>query len=371
MTDRPSRRRRLPRDVRQALRRPARTTVWLVASLVGVFLLQLKVDALTSVLAMIRLGANVPPLVWAGEWWRLVSANFLHGSALHIAFNGWALWVLGGLLERMLDGRRLLLLYLVSALGGALASTLFSGALLAVGASTAVFGLLGGLAAVQWRLGPAMPDVFRQSRRWWWLVLGINGAISFLVPNVDAAAHVGGFAAGGLLGLVLVGPRRPLMARTDHPGVLGALFAMLAVFGFGLGQAYLGAVGFDDGASARALRAVAAHDEAPPEVLNELAWTLALDKRAGRQTLEAAAQTAQVAVDRAEAEGSPSDHVRDTLATVQSRLGEPQAAGATELGALVEAPRPFYATQLGRFLVGAPKPAWLEGAPQARPGGQR
>ncbi len=79
----------------------------------------------------------------AGEIWRLLSHAFLHGSVVHLLVNSISLFSLGGMLERLLGWRRFLVLYTVSALAGGLASAFVGGARLSVGASGAIFGLLG------------------------------------------------------------------------------------------------------------------------------------------------------------------------------------------------------------------------------------
>jgi membrane associated rhomboid family serine protease len=107
--------------------------------------------ALDDPFGLTAYGANVPVLVGDGEWYRLLAANFLHVNLIHAYLNALGILILGMLLERLIGSWRLLCIYLVSAAAGALASTWASVAVLSVGASTAVFGLLGALALVNWR----------------------------------------------------------------------------------------------------------------------------------------------------------------------------------------------------------------------------
>src|SRR5690606_4193606 len=100
---------------------------------------------------LVAFGANAPALVTAGEWYRLLSANFLHVGWLHLYMNGIGLFVLGMLLERLVGPWRFVFVFLTSAAAGAAASLLVSDAALSVGASTAVFGLLGAYALINWR----------------------------------------------------------------------------------------------------------------------------------------------------------------------------------------------------------------------------
>jgi len=89
-------------------------------------------------------GAKINALVMGGAWWRLVSATLLHGGLLHLAFNVYAIFILAPILERLYGARRFLLIYMLSALGGSLASLYFNEGV-SVGASGAIFGLLGAL----------------------------------------------------------------------------------------------------------------------------------------------------------------------------------------------------------------------------------
>jgi len=148
--------------------------------------------------------AQVPAYVAAGQWWRLITAAFLHVGLLHLAFNMLALLVFGSELERMLGRWRYLGLYLVSVLGGATAIQLFGAPGGAVaGASTAIYGLLGGLGVLM--------IVHRQNLRGLLTLLAINLFISFL-PGVSLIGHLGGFFAGMLSAGIFVAARtRPAL----------------------------------------------------------------------------------------------------------------------------------------------------------------
>ena len=140
------------------------------------------------------------------EWWRLVTAGFLHGGVLHILMNSWALYDLGAQVEQAYGTARFLVFYLVSSAAGFLASSFWSPAL-SMGASAAIFGLIGAMIAYGYRnrtsLGREMKAVYV---RW-----AIYGLLFGLLPffNVDNAAHIGGLAAGFALAYVAdtPGPR--------------------------------------------------------------------------------------------------------------------------------------------------------------------
>lgn len=175
---------------------------WTLLGMCGVmFLLENAVGAITNPRALVRLGANVPALVHAGQWWRLVTAGFLHANLIHIALNGMALLSVGALLEKLVGHTRVVVFALVAIVSGNLASTLFGGGAMSIGASSCVFGLLGALLAIQLGKRTSLPPQLVVSRRQWMYLLGVNAAIS-LLPGIDLSAHAGGFAGGAVLGVL-------------------------------------------------------------------------------------------------------------------------------------------------------------------------
>ncbi|MDP4690671.1 MAG: rhomboid family intramembrane serine protease [Candidatus Nanopelagicales bacterium] len=149
-----------------------------------------------------------------GEGWRLITAAFLHGSWLHIAFNMYVLFVLGPTLERALGHVRFVVLYLVAALGGSVASYVFSDPrTVSVGASGAIFGLMGALIVAGRRMRWDITQVL--------VLLGINVVIGFLSPDVDWRAHFGGLVVGALVAGVLVWTPAPLRSARVLWQVLG------------------------------------------------------------------------------------------------------------------------------------------------------
>ncbi len=192
----------------------------------ALFLLELAVGATSDPRLLVRLGANVPALVHDGQWWRLVTAGFLHANFTHIALNGMALMSVGALLEKLIGHTRFLVVALAAGIAGNVASAWFGGGLMSVGASSCVFGLLGALLAVQLGKQASLPPQLIVSRRQWLFLLGVNALIS-LLPGIDLSAHAGGFAAGVALGALFVPGldiRRP---REPWPLRLGAALLVL------------------------------------------------------------------------------------------------------------------------------------------------
>jgi len=155
--------------------------------------------------ALVRLGAQVRV---SGEPWRMWSYAFLHGSWAHVGMNGFALWVMGRPLERLLGTPRFVILYSLTALAGGVATS-FTSAGLSVGASGALWGLLGAEAMLV--LGPRRtlpPPVARRARGAVVQNLILNVGISFL-PGINAAAHFAGGALGMLMMLTVLAPGLP------------------------------------------------------------------------------------------------------------------------------------------------------------------
>jgi membrane associated rhomboid family serine protease len=129
------------------------------------------------------------------EWYRLLTSVFLHGSWLHLAFNMYVLYVLGPPLERLLGHVRFLALFLIAGLGGAVASFSFSTInTVSVGASGAIFGLMGALVVAGRHLRTDITQVL--------VLIGINVVIGFIAPGVDWRAHLGGLVTGAAVAFV-------------------------------------------------------------------------------------------------------------------------------------------------------------------------
>jgi rhomboid protease GluP len=165
--------------------------------------------------------------IFQGEVWRLITANYLHGGLLHLAFNCYALATLGPLIEESFGARKLFVIYTVSGVFAFAMSTQFSPAP-AVGASGALFGLMGfGITYGRFRGGSIGRMISDQLLRW-----AVYGAIMFFMPGIDNIAHIGGFLAGGSLGLVVPSgePRSRAGELTLRCLSGGALLATLASF---------------------------------------------------------------------------------------------------------------------------------------------
>lgn len=142
-----------------------------------------------------------PPVLTATEPWRMVTSLFVHSpsSFLHILFNMYSLFVIGPLIEHLVGRGRFLALYLLSGFGGSVAVLLFAPTSGVLGASGAIFGLLGAFFVIQRHLGGNNLQLV--------IVIGLNLVLGFLIPNIAWQAHVGGLVVGGLVALVYLKTR--------------------------------------------------------------------------------------------------------------------------------------------------------------------
>lgn len=168
---------------------------------------------------MVAMGAQVGQLVLAGQWWRVVTAMFLHFNWLHIATNAWSLYVVGGLIEPAYGSWRFAVIYLVSGImGGVFLLALMPPNVVGAGASGAIFGLLGATVV----LGLLLPGRGRRSLLNWALTIFIlNIAFDLFNPAIGIWDHVGGFVGGILAAWALGLPHR--RARGWFLGLLGYL----------------------------------------------------------------------------------------------------------------------------------------------------
>lgn len=134
-----------------------------------------------------------------GQWWRIVSGAFLHGGIAHIGLNMFALYQVGTLVELVYGKVRFTLLYAISLVGSGLAVVYVAPNDLTVGASGAIFGLFGALVAIGIRLGPRGRGLIAQVLP----IVLINLVLTFLIPNISAAGHIGGLITGFVAGLIL------------------------------------------------------------------------------------------------------------------------------------------------------------------------
>ncbi len=197
-------------DFERRMRRLPLVTVVILVVLVVIFLAEVRVGALASREAIVAMGALARERVAAGEYWRLLTAPWLHGGVDHLVGNGIALFILGMLCEAAFGRAQFVLLYVLSGLAGSLGSLAVSVGP-SVGASGAIFGLQGA-AIMLFRL--YRDRLLVRDRRVGfvllvWAIYSIAGGL--MQPFIDNGAHIGGAVGGALI------------ARRLHPVVLSPL----------------------------------------------------------------------------------------------------------------------------------------------------
>jgi membrane associated rhomboid family serine protease/Tfp pilus assembly protein PilF len=172
--------------------------LFLLMSLTGAHLLQLTSEQ------TVRWGGNYGPLTIGGQWWRLITAMFVHLGLLHLLVNMWCLYHLGTLAEQIYGGPSVLFLYLLTGVAGGIASLIKSPSILSAGASGAVFGVAGAL-IVTLCLGklPVPPKELKVLLASLIAFAGYNLTFGFIRGGMDNGAHVGGLVCGLVIGAFL------------------------------------------------------------------------------------------------------------------------------------------------------------------------
>jgi membrane associated rhomboid family serine protease len=190
-----------------------------------------------SLSKLIDLGASVPLArtlngdiigVAAGQYWRLVSAMFLHAGLLHIAFNAYALWIFGTVVEQELGRLRFLLIYFVTGVVASAASYALGPDAVGVGASGAIFGIFGAFVTYNYRRRHLAIAAARLRSAV--TIVVINMVLALSIQGIDWRAHVGGFVAGLFAGFAAEGSGTSSARRT----ILVAGFVGLIVVAFAL-----------------------------------------------------------------------------------------------------------------------------------------
>ncbi len=175
-------------------------------------------------------GESVPAAYMDGQWWRLVTAGFLHGGWLHILMNMWVLFDIGAEVELLYGTSRLIVFFFVSTVTGFAASSHLGGGHVSVGASAGIFGLIGAMLAFGFTertaLGAQVKSLYTR-----WVIYGL--VLSFL-PGVDFWAHLGGIAGGFVAGWLASTPRARLMWKEPLLRAVAGICIALTVVAFGM-----------------------------------------------------------------------------------------------------------------------------------------
>jgi membrane associated rhomboid family serine protease len=205
------------------------TTVMILLINAGLFLAQY----LSPHSGLTEAGESVPAVLMQGQWWRLITAGFLHGGLFHILMNSWVLFDLGAEVELLYGTSRMIVFYFVSTVTGFSASSHIGGGHFSVGSSAGIFGLIGAMLAFGFTdrtsLGLQVKSLYTR-----WVIYGL--VLSFL-PGVDFWAHVGGFSGGFIAGWLASTPRARLMWK--EPLIKALAGVSIAVTAVAFGMLYL------------------------------------------------------------------------------------------------------------------------------------
>ena len=214
---------------------------------VAVFLaMAAKSSSLTDISpdVSVLLGANWGPYTLSGEWWRLFTYMFLHGGLMHILFNMWCLWDLGQLCESLYGRWTFASIYVITGISGGLASVAWNPGVLSVGASGAIFGLAGTLAASFYLGEFSLPRVAIQGTfRSLAFFIGFNVLFGFGYnlfsagsSGIDNACHIGGLVSGLALGAIIARVAPQSDAPMRRATVVGIIALAVIAAGFGVRQ---------------------------------------------------------------------------------------------------------------------------------------
>jgi len=201
------------------------TTVMILLINTGLFL----ADYLNPQAGLTRFGASLPAPYMQGQWWRLITAGFLHGGVFHILMNSWVLFDLGAEVEQLYGTSRLIVFYFISTITGFWTSS-HLGFHSSVGSSAGIFGLIGAMLAFgvsdRSALGSMVKSLYMR-----WVIYGL--VLSFL-PGVDFWAHVGGLAGGFITGWLASTPRARLMWKETLLRALAGISIAITFLAFGM-----------------------------------------------------------------------------------------------------------------------------------------
>ncbi|CAN5135933.1 rhomboid family intramembrane serine protease [soil metagenome] len=210
-------RRTAPRGrARISVGRSGSVVTLLIGANIAMFLLSVALGGAGSFTSggdrLLDLGALQPLFVADGQYWRMLTAMFLHAGVLHIALNMYGIYLFGSLIESAFGTARFLLIYFVSGLMASVTSFTFSDPRsLSVGASGALFGLLGAWVVYNYRRRSS--PLASANLQWALMLLGINLVLGFSIARIDNFAHLGGLVAGAACGALAEGFGPPNVRR--------------------------------------------------------------------------------------------------------------------------------------------------------------
>ena len=204
-------------------KQPIITRIIMLVCIIYFGIMFFKLEGDFSAINLVGYGAVQRGLVQSGEWYRLFTCIFVHGSILHIFFNMYALKIIGEQLESYVGKLRFALIFILSGLTGSLFSTIFS-KYVSVGASGAIFGLLGALVYFAYHYRLVLGDNLKNQIL---PIAIINLALGFIITGIDVYAHIGGFI-GGIFALMALG----VPGKINKKSIINGTICLTLLIGF-------------------------------------------------------------------------------------------------------------------------------------------
>ncbi len=168
---------------------------------------------------LVELGAIYgPDVVLGGEWWRLLTAMFLHGGMTHLLMNMFSLYIIGRPMELYFSPQNYLSIYVMTGLIGSLVSISVHPGTVGIGASGAIFGVFGALSGYFFAYRRELGQHAHQFMKNFAIIIGLNLLLGFSIPNIDVSAHAGGLISGLIGGLIVA--RHPKRLWVFAVGIL-------------------------------------------------------------------------------------------------------------------------------------------------------
>ena len=202
---------------------PILIALCVIMFLATVILSGVKAFADSDIYTLLFLGGNLRSLIQAGQVWRLVTYMFLHASLIHLLVNMYSLNIIGTQIENYLGKTKYLIVYIVSGICGGLFSVCVHSNIVSVGASGAIFGLMGALLYFGYHYRNYLGNVVKTQIL---PIVLINLGIGFLVSGIDNACHIGGFV-GGILCAMALG----LEGKTKRSEQISGIICLIALIG--------------------------------------------------------------------------------------------------------------------------------------------
>lgn len=181
-------------------------SIILIACLVVIWLCQVAVDGSNSVILggkeSVDLAGFDKQVFLSGEYWRILTGAALHGGLIHLAFNCYALYILGKIIETLSNRAHLAIMFLLSAIGGGILSLIFLPNVASIGASGGIVGFLGYLTVYGYKRRKLLTNAFLKNMVFNIVFIAFIGIA--IIPNVDNFGHLGGLLAGAAYGLIQI-----------------------------------------------------------------------------------------------------------------------------------------------------------------------